>query len=157
MRPEMPNHPDVGTAPDVIDDIAPLKDINPMIRLEPDPCEVEPAAAPVEPSNVGPDASEDGAPLAPAAASSPKTQEPTSRIPGSAVPEAGRFKTKPFASPLRRPNNRRPVTASKTRHPASSQSPLFASVPRRPACRPLANPAASHHPETAPPDFTPGC
>jgi hypothetical protein len=143
MRPEMPNHPDVGTAPDVIDDIAPLREINPMIRLEPDPCEPEPAAAPAEPSNLAPNAPEDGAPLAPAA-SAPKTQPSTSRIPGSAVPEAGRFKTKPFASlPLRRSKNRRPAATA-------PKAPRSASPFNGPACRPIANRGTPHHPSASP-------
>jgi hypothetical protein len=155
LRPEMPNHPNIGIAPDVIE-VAPLKEINPVIRLEtlrlePKPSGVEPAAAcPVEPSNVAPnapenDAPEDGTPLAPAA-SITKTQPPASRIvspaPGGAQfkaePGLGRFKAtpKPFASlPLRRSNNPRPSA------PASKV--------RRPACRPLGKPAASH-PSAAP-------
>jgi hypothetical protein len=142
MRPEMPNHPDVGTAPDVIDDIAPLREINPMIRLEPDPCEPEPAAAPAEPSNLAPDAPEDRAPLAPAAASTPKTQEPISRIHGSAIPENGRLdvapagrrlNVRPFASV--RPSNPRPAAvASKPRRSVWSH--------RNSPCRPIGKQSA---------------
>jgi hypothetical protein len=36
LRPQMPNHPDIGTAPEVIDDIAPIKEINPDARPEPE-------------------------------------------------------------------------------------------------------------------------
>jgi hypothetical protein len=150
LRPEMPNHPDIGAAPDVIE-VAPLKEINPLIRLEtlrletirlePEPSEVEPAvASPVEPSNVAPNAPEnaapgDGAPLAPAAASTPKT--PTSRSRGGNGPEssslktapaAGRLKVKPFAS-LRRPNPRPTAPASKARNSVSSL--------RNSPCRPV--------------------
>jgi hypothetical protein len=148
MRPEMPNHPDVGTAPDVIDDIAPLREINPMIRLEPDPCEPEPAAAPVEPSNLAPDAPEDGATLAPAAASTPKTQEPTSRIHSSNAPDVVRLKTAPadgrfkaaLAFPRRRANN------------SASSQPCR---PRNSACRrssATSRAASSHPPEPSLPD-----
>jgi hypothetical protein len=159
LRPEMPNHLNIGAVPDVIDDIAPLKEINPIIRfetirLEPKPCEAEPESwnCQVEPAAVAetfvesptaaPDAPEDGAPLAPAAASTRKTQMPASRIPVSIRPEGGRLKAKPLAS-LRRTTNPRPAPASKTRRSAS--------VPCRPACRPLANPAASNHPAASSP------
>jgi hypothetical protein len=158
LRPEMPNHPNIGAAPDIIDDIAPLKEINPTIRFEtirpePKPSEVEPAAAlPVEPSKVAPnapenDSPEDGAPLAPAAASTPKTQEPTSRVHSSnaretgrlkAAPALGRFEAMPLAARLR-------VRRSSNPRPASP-----ASKTRRPACRPIAGPAAFDRPTPAP-------
>jgi hypothetical protein len=147
LRPEMPNHPNIGAAPDIIDDIAPLKEINPTIRfetirpetlrLEPQPCAAEPlAGSPVEPPNAPEnDAPEDGTPLAPAAAATRDTQKPTSRIVGPA-PAGGRLKVtprggrqekkKPFASlPLRRSNNPRRRLASKA---------------VRPGCRPLGPP-----------------
>jgi hypothetical protein len=133
LRPEMPNHPDTGTAPDVIDDIAPIREINLTIcletpRLEPESCAAEPAAT----SSVeAPVTSEHGKPLAPAA-SILKTHTSTSRIgvmPPKATPEAERLKVKPFTSPLRRPN--------KLRSASSPSSPLPASPPRRAVCRPI--------------------
>jgi hypothetical protein len=126
----MPNHPNIGAAPDVIDDIAPLKEINPIIRFEPKTCEVEPAAvaeAFVESPAASPDSPEDGTPLAPAA-SITKTQPPTSRIRSSNGPESSRLKTapalgslkvKPFAS-LRRSNPRLTALDSKARNSVSS-------------------------------------
>ncbi|HWD99270.1 MAG TPA: hypothetical protein VG345_09540 [Bryobacteraceae bacterium] len=131
LRPEMPNHPNVGAAPYVIDDIAPLKEINPLIRLEtlrlePEPCA---AASSVEtPNTPENDSPEDGTPLAPAAAATRNTQNPTSRIVGPA-PAGGRLKVtprggrqekkKPFASlPLRRSDNPRRRLVSKARGPA---------------------------------------
>jgi hypothetical protein len=146
MRPEMPNHPNIGTEPDVIE-VAPLKEINPLIRLEPEFCSAEPAAeSPLEPSNVVPntpenDAPEDGTPLAPAAASTTKTREPIRRIPGSATPEGSRVKVKPFA-PLRRLSPRPTASASKARRAASLLG--------RTVCRPAAHPAPSHLPATTP-------
>ena len=131
LRPEMPNHTNVGTAPDVIDDIAILHDINPRIPLQPESSEAEPASAlPVEAPNAPETgAPEDGAPLAPPAGLEPgaaatrKTHRSVSHI--GAEPKTSSLKTKPLASPLRRAHNRRSVAAASAR--------------RRPACRPLAN------------------
>jgi hypothetical protein len=141
MRPQMPNHPDLGAAPDVIDDIAPIEEINPSARPEPA------AASPVQTQDAPPDTREGATPLAPAAACTSKTQEPTSRIHSSIAPQAGRLKIEsparpvqvnPPASPLRRSRKPRPTApASKT---------------RRPACRPAGGPAASPVPAPAAPD-----
>jgi hypothetical protein len=112
----MPDHPD----------IAPLKEINPMIRLEPDPCEVEPVAvAPAEASNAPQnDAPEEGAPLAPAA-SIRQTHRPVSH--SGVEPEASRFKaasalgrfpSTPFAPLVRRVSKPRPRVTCKAAGPA---------------------------------------
>jgi hypothetical protein len=123
LRPQMPNHPDLGAAPDPIDDIAPIEEINPSVR--PEPVAAEPAAPAVE----TPNAPEDATSLAPAAASTSKKQEPTSRVHSSDAPEAGRLKVAPLALPLRR-----------SRHPRSTPA---APKTRRRTCRPIANPSSS--------------
>jgi hypothetical protein len=75
LRPEMPNHPNIGAAPDVIDDIVPPYEIGGRCPRPPAPRPAEttpaaetlvetPAACPNTPENNAP---EDGTPLAPAA------------------------------------------------------------------------------------------
>jgi hypothetical protein len=131
MRPEMPNHPDIGTAPDVIEDIAPLREINPVLppdfvpRAPNNPALPlpEPVETSLEPLPACPDAPEDGAPLAPAAASTLEPHEPTSRVHSSRAPEASRLKVAPAA--------RLRVHRSHSPRPAAA-----ASKARRPACRP---------------------
>jgi hypothetical protein len=138
-RPQMPNHPGIGAGPYVIQDIAPLREINPILPRDfvpskpnkPVPQECRPVVeSSPEPPAASPESPDDGAPLAPAAASITKTRMPATRIPSGNAPEAGRLKVAPFA-PLRRPNNLRLVPVSSARRSASPSS--------RPACRPLAD------------------
>jgi hypothetical protein len=138
LRPQMPNHPDIGTAPEVIDDIAPIKEINPDARPEPELCAPEPAAPAVE----TPNASQDGTPLAPAA----KKQKPVSRVHSSSAPETGRLKVKPLA-PLRCCNNPRSTPPVSKRRPSQFH---------RPACRPTGEPAPGQSPESSLPDSAVG-
>jgi hypothetical protein len=151
LRPDMPNHPDLRSEPEVIDDIAPLRELNPISQV-PEPVVDEPAAAlPVEPSIVAPavpenDSPEDGTPLAPAAASSPKTQEPTSRVHSGDDPETGRFKTAPalrripskHSAPLHRSSNPRRAPSSRRgnsacRRSSRTSAPPFHDPGRQPA------------------------
>jgi hypothetical protein len=139
-RPQMPNHPGIGAGPYVIQDIAPIREINPILPRDfvpskpnkPVPPECRPVEISPEPPAASPETPEDGAPLAPAAASTLKTRMPATRVPGSDAPEAGRLKAapapgrsqatpKPFA-PLRRPNNPPPSSFSRRRNSACRPS-----------------------------------
>jgi hypothetical protein len=135
-RPQMPNHPGIGAGPYVIRDIAPIREINPILPRDfvpskpnkPVPEECRPAVeTSPEPPVASPATPEDGAPLAPAAASIAKTRMPVTRIPSGNAPEAGRLKVIPFVSPFRRSNKpRRPAP-----HAASLRNPT-----RRPIGKP---------------------
>jgi hypothetical protein len=118
-RPQMPNHPGIGAGPYVIRDIAPIREINPILPRDFVPSKPN-KPVPQECRPASPETPNDGTPLVPAAASITKTHEPTSRIHSSNVPEASRFKVKPFALPvsIRRANNARPASPpSKTGNP----------------------------------------